>query len=48
MSVGNKKECYNNEEIFENYAIYYEFVFGVVRSILVLDFVYGKLQEDNL
>ena len=44
----NATGCNNNEEIFENYAMYYEFVFGVVRSILALDFVYGKLQEDNL
>ena len=32
----NATGCNNNEEIFENYAMYYEFVFGVVRSILAL------------
>ena len=37
-----------NEEIFEDYAMYYGFASCSDCSILVLHFVYGKLQEDNL
>ena len=38
----------DNEEFFENYAMYYGFASCSDCSIWVFHFIYGKLQEDNL